>query len=99
MLLVAFEETKRFLKIMKEARGMPVSLENLPRGGYTILGIEEDGKVLYVAERAVTGIKLRVWVHGTFPKLPDTLIGEYFWWDKDEKENLIEQFRLEGTQV
>ena len=38
MLLVAFEETKRFLKIMKKARGMPVSLENLPLGGYTIRG-------------------------------------------------------------
>ena len=58
-----------------------ISLTKLPVGRYTILDIEEDGKVLYIADRGVTGIGDRVWVHGTFPELPDIMIGNYFWWD------------------
>ena len=81
LMLVYYEARKKFLEIIKEACGNQISLTKLTVGGYTILYIEEDGRVLYIVDQGVTGMRIRVWVHGTFPKLPASMIGNYSWWD------------------
>ena len=75
LMLFYYEARKKFLEIIKEACGNKISLTKLPVGGYTILYIEEDGKVLYIADQGDTGNRVRVWCTNFFQSYLTVLSG------------------------